>query len=74
MSELDPDVVMGDTRDHFDLVDEGVEQDPDCDHYGVECEGGCYCHCGDCSTNEDDEEVDAQANNFDAHGVNGYEL
>jgi hypothetical protein len=29
-------------------------QDPDCDHYGVECELPCSCWCVDCETNEED--------------------
>jgi hypothetical protein len=30
------------------------EQDPDCDHYGVECEGNCSCWCVDCEEENDE--------------------
>ena len=33
-------------------MDEEYAQDPDCDHYGVECEGDCPCWCVDCEDPE----------------------
>lgn len=30
-------------------------QDANCEHYGLECEGDCYCKCRDCLSNSDNE-------------------
>lgn len=28
--------------------EEGFDQDESCEHYGVECDGSCFCRCSDC--------------------------
>lgn len=40
--------------------DDDVLQDPECLHFGVECEPPCteHCSCNDCINSEDDEEDD----------------